>query len=69
MDRTEAGAPHEANFLKLDSSKLKKTFGWAPVWHIDEAIERVVEWTKAYQAGEDIPAIMDKQISDYISKG
>ena len=23
------GGPHEANFLKLDCSKLKKTFGWA----------------------------------------
>ena len=26
------GGPHEANFLKLDCSKLKKTFGWQPHW-------------------------------------
>lgn len=69
VDKTEAGAPHEANFLKLDSSKIKGKFGWAPKWHIDEAIARVIEWTKVYEAGGDIPAIMDKQISDYISKG
>ncbi len=69
VDQAEANAPHEANFLKLDSSKLKKTFGWAPVWHIDEAIARVVEWTRVYEAGGDIPAVMDKQINDYISKG
>lgn len=69
VDKSEANAPHEANFLKLDSSKLKKTFGWAPRWHIDEAVFRVVEWTRVYEAGEDIPAVMDKQINDYITKG
>ena len=41
-------APHEANFLKLDCSKLKSVFGWQPTWHIDEAIEKTVEWSKAY---------------------
>lgn len=61
------GGPHEANFLKLDSSKLKKTFGWAPTWHMDETIRRVVEWTRAYRDGEDIPAVMDRQINDFIN--
>lgn len=69
VDKSEDNAPHEASFLKLDSSKLKKTFGWTPSWHIDEAVGRVVEWTRVYEAGGDIPAIMDKQINDYISKG
>ena len=69
VDKAEANAPHEANFLKLDSSKLKKTFGWQPHWHIDEAVSRVIEWTKVYEAGGDIPAVMDKQINDYITKG
>jgi len=68
VDKSEANAPHEANFLKLDSSKLKTTFGWSPVWHIDEAIDRVVEWTRVYEAGGDIPAVMDKQINDYLRK-
>ena len=27
------GGPHEANFLKLDCSKLKSTFGWTPRWN------------------------------------
>lgn len=68
IDRSESNAPHEANFLKLDSSKLKNTFGWKPTWHIDEAINRVVEWTKVYEANGDIPAIMDKQINDFVRK-
>ncbi len=61
------GGPHEANFLKLDSSKIKRVFGWKPVWHIDETIDRVVEWTRVYRDGGDIPAVMDKQIKDYIN--
>ena len=38
------GGPHEANFLKLDCSKLKTTFGWTPRGHLDEAMEKRVEW-------------------------
>ena len=37
-DHTEPNAPHEANFLKLDCSKIKSVFGWSPRWHIGEAI-------------------------------
>lgn len=35
--------PHEANFLKLDCSKLKSTFGWTPRWNLDKAMEKIVE--------------------------
>ncbi len=67
VDRSEANAPHEANFLKLDSSKIKRTFGWKATWHTDEAVRRVVEWTRVYRDNGDIPAVMDKQISDFMS--
>jgi CDP-glucose 4,6-dehydratase len=60
------GGPHEANFLKLDCSKLKTTFGWKPRWNVSEALDKVVEWTKVYFDHGDIPAIMDKQIAEYI---
>ena len=36
---------HEANFLKLDCSKLKTIFSWKPTWHIDKAVEQVVAFT------------------------
>lgn len=58
------GGPHEANFLKLDCSKLKATFGWRPQYGVKEAIELTVEWYKAYAAGEDVAAVMDKQIAE-----
>lgn len=58
--------PHEAQFLKLDCSKLKTTFGWQPRWHIDAAIEKTIEWAKAWQQGADIAAVMEKQIKEFM---
>ena len=66
IDRFDGG-PHEANFLKLDCSKLKATFGWKPRWNLDTAIEMVVEWTKCWRADGDIRACMDKQIAEFLS--
>lgn len=62
------GGPHEANFLKLDCSKLKTTFGWSPRWNLDTAIEMVVEWSKCWLKGEDIRACMDKQIEKFLEE-
>ena len=63
---SEANAPHEANFLKLDCSKIKSKLGWQPTWHIDDAIAKTVEWSKAYLAGADVAVIMEKQIKEFL---
>lgn len=60
------GGPHEANFLKLDCSKLKTTFGWAPRWDLETAITKVAEWTKCWAGGGDVRACMNRQIEEYI---
>lgn len=60
------GGPHEANFLKLDCSKLKATFGWKPHWNLDMAIEKVVEWTKCWMGNGNIRACMDRQINEFL---
>lgn len=60
------GGPHEANFLKLDCSKLKATFGWKPHWNLDMAIEKVVEWTKCWMENGNIRACMDRQIKEFL---
>lgn len=60
-------APHEANFLKLDCSKIKSVLQWNPRWHIEEAIEKTVEWSKTYLLGGNVEVVMEKQISDYLS--
>ena len=62
----EKNAPHEANFLKLDCSKIKNVLGWQPRWHIEDAIEKTVEWSRAYLAGENIISVMERQIGEYL---
>lgn len=61
------GGPHEANFLKLDCSKLKGTFGWKPRWNLDKAVEKVVEWSKCWLTGNDVRKCMDEQIEEYLA--
>ena len=58
------GGPHEANFLKLDCSKAKKQLGYVPIWDIETAIEKVVEFSTAV----DPVACMERQIAEYLSK-
>ncbi|MEE0859063.1 MAG: CDP-glucose 4,6-dehydratase [Acutalibacteraceae bacterium] len=66
--QSEEKAPHEANFLKLDCSKLKWTFGWKPVWNIEKAVEKTVEWSKAYINNQDLNKITDKQIKEFFNE-
>ena len=56
---------HEASFLKLDCSRLKRTFDWCPRWNLNQAVEKVVEWNQVFFIGEDVEKCMDRQIEDY----
>lgn len=60
------GGPHEADFLKLDCSRMKKVFGWSPKWGIETAVEKVIEWVRVYQAHGDIRGCMERQIREYL---
>lgn len=60
--------PHEANFLKLDCSKLKSTFSWKPRWNLAEAVKYTVQWTKAYMNKQNVSDIMTKQIEVFLGK-
>lgn len=64
----QKNGPHEANFLKLDCSRVKKVFGWKPTWHVEEAIEKTIEWSKAYLNKQDVISVMDEQIKIFMIK-
>lgn len=57
--------PHEAGFLKLDCSRIKNRFQWKPVWDIEKAVEKTVEWTKAYLRKESVCDCMDRQLQEF----
>jgi CDP-glucose 4,6-dehydratase len=57
--------PREAHFLKLDASKSKACLDWHPVLPLEQALDWVVEWYRAFQAGEDLRARTLAQIERY----
>ena len=62
-----AGGPHEANFLKLDCSRLKSVFGWRPVWDVSKAVEKTVEWNKAWLTKQELHDVMERQIREFLA--
>ena len=58
--------PREANFLKLDCSKLKSVFDWKPRWSVREAVEKTIEWTKIYGVKGSMTGCMINQIEEYL---
>ena len=72
-NRNEFYVPHEASFLKLDCSKLKSVFGWSARWHIEEGIDKTVEfykvWLKCRKSGnyDQIALEMDREIDEFRS--
>ena len=61
------GGPHEANFLKLDNTKLKTTFGWHPSWNLEMAVEKTVEWTKCWMGGQNPDDCVNMQIEEFLN--
>jgi CDP-glucose 4,6-dehydratase len=62
------GGPHEANFLKLDCSKIKSVLGWKPVWDVEMAMEKIVEWTDIYLKNGNVEEKIREQIDEYLGK-
>ena len=67
INKSDPNAPHEANFLKLDCSKIKSVFGWRPRWHINEAINQTINWTKVWMDGGDVKKEMDREIDLFVN--
>lgn len=60
-----APQPHEANVLRLDSSKAKTYLDWRPRWRIGDALDETLAWHRHWRAGDDMAAVSLKQIEAY----
>ena len=60
--------PHEANCLKLDSSKLKNNLKWKPCWNIRYSMKKLVELYEKYFNNADILNCMECQSKEYLAK-
>ena len=64
--RHDGGAhPHEAMYLRLDSSKARVRLGWVPRWDLDQALDSIVSWYKAFQAGGDLREHSLRQVEEF----
>ena len=62
---------HEANRLKLDCSKARSLLKWTPVYGIDHALKKTVEWYKLYYSGASKDKIYEEntlQIAKYMEE-
>ena len=61
-------SPHEANMLKLDCSKLKKTFDWKPIWNIEKTVEKSVEMYYSLQnEPQKVQEIVIEQLNSFVN--
>ncbi len=54
--------PHEAGYLKLDSSKARNELGWRPAWSLDEALDMTTAWHQAWRGERDMGEVCLDQI-------
>jgi len=62
VDTHDPAAPHEASFLKLDSSKAAAELGWKPGFDLGQALALTVEWYKGFYAGADMRELSIQQL-------
>jgi len=65
LDDSDAPGVQEAGYLKLDASRARADLGWTPHLHLETALEWLVKWYRAWQAGADMQAFTLAQINAY----
>lgn len=58
----------EAALLRLANTKIKTVLSLSPMWSIDDAISKTVEWTKVWADGGDVKEITEHQIREYLDR-
>jgi CDP-glucose 4,6-dehydratase len=61
--------PHEAHYLKLDSSKARNRLDWQPRWSLQTALRKTLDWHDAWRTNQDMHAASIAQISQYSIDG
>jgi CDP-glucose 4,6-dehydratase len=64
-ERDAGEHPHEARYLKVDSSRARARLGWRPRWGLEQALESIVEWYLALRDGDDMRAVSLGQLDAF----
>ena len=57
---------YEAQRLGLTSSKAELQLGWKPIWRLDTALDRTLDWYRAMIAGRDMLKHTQTQVREAI---
>lgn len=57
--------PHEATYLKLDSSKARSQLDWAPALDLRTTLEWIVEWYKVHFDANEVREVTLAQIDKF----
>ncbi|MFP7298719.1 CDP-glucose 4,6-dehydratase [Neobacillus niacini] len=66
LEKYEQPLYPESDLLLLDCTKSKSQLSWHPVWRVDQAIEKIVEWHRAYEKNEDMLKISIQQLEQFM---
>lgn len=61
--------PHEATYLKLDCSKAKAKLKWMPKLPLEDTLDWIIEWYRAYLQSADMRQVTEAQIARYEAIG
>lgn len=59
--------PHEAHYLKLDSSKARSRLGWDPRWRLETSLGKTLGWHTDWRRGKDMRSVSLAQIAEYVT--
>ena len=65
VDASSPNAVHEAGKLNVAIDKAYHLLGWSPTWNFETAIEKTVDWYRAFQNSRDCYEFTLKQIQEY----
>ncbi len=65
VNKADVNAPHEANYLRLDCSKIKSILNWSPRWHIEKCMKSLCDFYKTWMSDGSIPDEMDREIREF----
>ena len=57
---------HEANFLKLDSSKANSRLAWVNIYSLEQGLSETVYWYKGFLGGKNVRELCELQIEEFM---
>lgn len=62
---SDSDGPHEARYLKLDSSRARLALGWHPVWNVSQTLAGIAKWYRSWQEGKNMFGVCIGTIDHY----